>query len=147
MVFEPPIERPDGSDEDDESCKNSGQKPDCDDCGGNNPLGMCSSGSQQNCPCEEQQCPTDSPPSCPAPECSGNCCRSEAPKYEDEQCKGDDDEKCKSGKYNGCRCQLVEFPEQDVSVDEPFPDIPDEKQLQISRERQRSTANVERIIQ
>ncbi|KAF1947460.1 hypothetical protein EJ02DRAFT_507899 [Clathrospora elynae] len=71
IIFSPPAQEPEGSREDDETCQNQGEKPHCDTCGGNNPLEMCSSGNQQNCPCEEQQYPKDTSPNCPAPECSG----------------------------------------------------------------------------
>jgi hypothetical protein len=94
-VFQPPIQKPEGSRDDDRTCSNQSEKPDCDDCGGNNPLGLCANANQQNCksfytgrqiqsvarnattgPCEEQNCPKDGPPKCQALECSGNVSRS-----------------------------------------------------------------------
>jgi hypothetical protein len=49
IVFQPPPQKPEGSREDDTTCKNNGNKPDCDDCGGNTPSGLCSNGDRQNC--------------------------------------------------------------------------------------------------
>ncbi|KAF2281485.1 uncharacterized protein EI97DRAFT_447448 [Westerdykella ornata] len=127
--------------EDDQSCKSEGQKPDCEDCGGNTPLGLCASGNQQNCPCEEQECPKDDPPSCPAPECSGDdtslqcstrgklkgcqCCPEKLPTCEKDDCKGNNDDKCQADMYKGCSCEHIEFPEVEAPIDEPFPSTPD----------------------
>ncbi|KAF2661766.1 hypothetical protein K491DRAFT_647028 [Lophiostoma macrostomum CBS 122681] len=125
------------SEGDDEKCQNDGHKPDCDDCGGNNPLALCSSGAQQFCPCEEQQCPADTPPSCGALECAGEesnlqctvngklkgcqCCPTDPPKCDDEQCQGDDKEKCQSGTYKDCGCEVREFDWEDAISDPSFP--------------------------
>jgi hypothetical protein len=49
IVFQPSPQKPEGSREDDNTCKNNGNKPECDDCGGNTPLGLCSNEDKQNC--------------------------------------------------------------------------------------------------
>ncbi|KAH4074369.1 hypothetical protein HBI25_233920 [Parastagonospora nodorum] len=140
IVFQPPPQKPEGSREDDNTCKNNGNKPDCDDCGGNTPLGLCSKGDKQNCPCEEQNCPKDGPPKCSAQDCSGSneglkcnangqlkgcqCCPAEAPTCDADDCKGDDKDKCQADKFKGCGCEAPEFDRQEPEPDEPFPEVP-----------------------
>ncbi|KAF2848239.1 hypothetical protein T440DRAFT_401802 [Plenodomus tracheiphilus IPT5] len=132
--------------EDDNTCKNNGNKPDCDDCGGNSPFGLCSSGNQENCPCEEQNCPKDGPPQCSAQDCSGSneslqcgasgqlkgcqCCPAEAPQCDAEDCKGNDQDKCEADKLKGCGCETLDFGEQEVDFDEPFPQTASSDTLQ-----------------
>ncbi|KAH8722821.1 hypothetical protein GQ44DRAFT_621855, partial [Phaeosphaeriaceae sp. PMI808] len=132
--------------EDDGTCKNNGRKPECNDCGGNSPLGRCSSGNQQNCPCQEKNCPKDSPPNCAAQDCSRTnqslkcgaegqlkgykCCPAEAPQCDADDCKGDDKERYQADKFKGCGCEAPDFGEQEVSFTEPFPEVASSETLQ-----------------
>lgn len=76
---------PEGSEEDDQACSKPEKK--CADCGGSNAIGLCSSGSEANCPCEDDKCPSgDDQPKC-------------------ADCKGDDSHKCQDGPHKGCDCK------------------------------------------
>lgn len=112
---------PENGKEDDATCN---PEPKCDDssCGGKNAVGLCSAGSQQNCPCEEtQECPKSPDlPKCSASECGGTdglckaagklnncqCCLDTEPLCSDRDCEGKDG-KCGSEFYDGCPCQDV----------------------------------------
>ncbi|KAH7084166.1 hypothetical protein FB567DRAFT_603906 [Paraphoma chrysanthemicola] len=135
------------SQEADQSCKNHEEKPECESCGGYSPLGLCMSGNQQNCPCEEQECPKDVPPMCPAQDCDGTdstlkcaakgklkgcqCCPDKPPQCDADDCNGDDKDKpqCQSGRFKGYSCETIQFPEQEIVVDEPYPITPDSNGL------------------
>lgn len=69
-AIDPPSRKPDDADEDDDSCKSD--KDECPDCGGSDGYGLCSSGDQKGCPCEEKQnCPNE-PPRCSDSDCGGD---------------------------------------------------------------------------
>ncbi|KAH4079575.1 hypothetical protein HBH61_240930 [Parastagonospora nodorum] len=104
IVFQPPPQKPEGSREDDRSCKDQGEEPDCDNGG----------------PCEEQNCPKDKTASCPAQDCNGNdsslqctakgklkgcqCCPENLPKCPADDFKSDeekDEDMCKADKFKG----------------------------------------------
>ncbi|KAH3967235.1 hypothetical protein HBH98_212710 [Parastagonospora nodorum] len=142
ILFQPPPQKPEGSREDDHSCKDQGEEPDCDNGGGNNPWGLCS----RHCtditagPCEEQNCPKDKTASCPAQDCNGNdsslqctakgklkgcqCCPEKLPKCPADDFKSDeekDEDMCKADKFKGRPCKNPDFESMDKKEDtSPF---------------------------
>ena len=71
LAIPPPEGPPDGSKEDDPACQ-SNPKEECKDCGGADSVGLCKSGSEAGCPCDEvQHCPNE-PPKCSDSACGGD---------------------------------------------------------------------------
>lgn len=70
-AIQPPTQKPEDAKDDDRSCK-SNPEEECPNCGGSDGLGLCSSGDQAGCPCEEKQnCPNE-PPRCSDTQCGGD---------------------------------------------------------------------------
>ncbi|KAE9363334.1 hypothetical protein N431DRAFT_524257, partial [Stipitochalara longipes BDJ] len=105
--------------DDDRSCK-SNPEEECPNCGGSNGLGLCSSGDQAGCPCEEKQnCPNE-PPRCSDTQCGGDngqsqctasgeihgctCCPDNAPLCSDQSCIGGSTQLCTAPKLDQCGC-------------------------------------------
>ncbi|KAL9617309.1 MAG: hypothetical protein Q9160_007889 [Pyrenula sp. 1 TL-2023] len=138
------LPEPDGAEEDDKGCSKPEKK--CSDCGGKNAIGLCSSGSEANCPCDDdEKCPTgDDQPKCKDTDCAGNDSHkcTQGP-HKDCDCKPDDkcpdfvtcdncggndsNGKCKgisdqNDKWKGCDCYDI-ISDDDVTEYEPFSDL------------------------
>ncbi|KAJ8127625.1 hypothetical protein O1611_g6011 [Lasiodiplodia mahajangana] len=122
-AIEPPSQKPEDAKDDDKSCKRDPEE-DCPDCGGSDGYGLCSSGDQAGCPCEEKQnCPNE-PPRCADPQCGGDCsasgeingctcCPDTPPLCSNQDCIGGSTQLCTEAKWEECGC-LVEADAEDI---------------------------------
>ncbi|KAI1081985.1 hypothetical protein F5B20DRAFT_588095 [Whalleya microplaca] len=133
-AIKPPINKPEDAKNDDSSCK-SNPKEECPNCGGSDRVGLCSSGEQGGCPCEEvQNCPNE-PPRCSDAQCGGDdgqsqcwasgemkgctCCPDDPPLCSDKKCLGTNIQLCTAEKWDKCGC-IVQADQADVEIeDEP----------------------------
>ncbi|KAI0452149.1 hypothetical protein F5B21DRAFT_527276 [Xylaria acuta] len=127
-AIQPPTQKPEDAKDDDSSCK-SNPEEECPNCGGSDGLGLCSSGDQAGCPCEEKQnCPNE-PPRCSDTQCGGDngqsqcsasgeingctCCPDNSPLCSDQSCVGGSTQLCTGAKWDQCGC-FVEADAEDI---------------------------------
>ncbi|GAW16078.1 hypothetical protein ANO14919_055010 [Xylariales sp. No.14919] len=120
-AIKPPSQKPEDAKDDDSSCK-SDPEEECPNCGGSDGYGLCSSGDQAGCPCEEKQnCPNE-PPRCSDAQCGGDngesqcsasgeingctCCPDTAPLCSDKDCVGGSTQLCTETRWEECGCYL-----------------------------------------
>ncbi|KAK7955848.1 carbohydrate esterase family 3 protein [Apiospora aurea] len=133
-AIRPPGRKPEDAKEDDRSCKRNPEE-ECPNCGGSDGYGLCSSGDQAGCPCDEKQnCPNE-PPRCSDQQCGGDngesqcsasgeingctCCPDKAPLCTDNTCKGNSIQSCTGPKWEECGCLVYVDSGETVSGDEP----------------------------
>ncbi|KAH8744098.1 hypothetical protein BGZ57DRAFT_779032 [Hyaloscypha finlandica] len=107
--------------QDDPQCP-SNPEQDCQNCGGPDEVGLCSSGPDAGCPCEEvQNCPNE-PPLCTDTKCGGDngnsqcsasgaingclCCPADSPDCTDSNCLGTNEQACTAPKWDKCGCTV-----------------------------------------
>lgn len=85
-------------------------------------MGLCKTGSQAGCPCDEKICPNQRP-ACNDPDCGGDngraqcaaggaingcsCCLFPYPDCSVNYCEGGADGLCTSDKWSGCQCRII----------------------------------------
>ncbi|TVY82833.1 Heterokaryon incompatibility protein 6 OR allele [Lachnellula suecica] len=120
-AISPPSQPPEDAKDNDSKCP-SNPEEDCQNCGGADQVGLCSSGPDAGCPCEEvQHCPNQ-PPLCTDTDCGGDngnsqcsasgaingclCCPSEPPDCTDANCLGTNEQACTAAKWDKCGCMV-----------------------------------------
>ncbi|KAH8164209.1 hypothetical protein CIB48_g4019 [Xylaria polymorpha] len=145
-AIEPPSEKPEDAKDDDPECK-SNPEEECPKCGGDDGHGLCSSGDQAGCPCEEKQnCPNE-PPRCSDDECGGDngesqcsasgeikgctCCPDTPPLCSDDDCIGGNTQQCTKSKWEECGC-YVEADAEGIDEGDNSDGITDQNSLRAS---------------
>ncbi|XXG94042.1 hypothetical protein Hte_000293 [Hypoxylon texense] len=133
-AIQPPSKKPENAKNDDSKCK-SNPEEECKNCGGSDGVGLCSSGDQAGCPCEEKQSCPNEPPRCSDTQCGGDngqsqcsasgeikgctCCPDDPPLCSDQNCDGTNLQLCTLDKWHQCGC-VVQADKVDVEIeDEP----------------------------
>ncbi|KAI0546445.1 hypothetical protein F4679DRAFT_587457 [Xylaria curta] len=145
-AIQPPNKKPEDAKDDDSSCK-SNPEEECAKCGGSDGHGLCSSGDQAGCPCEEKQnCPNE-PPRCSDTQCGGDngqsqcsapgeikgctCCPDNPLLCSDKNCVGGNLQLCTEAKWNQCGC-FVEADAGELDEENESSGITDPKALSSS---------------